>query len=379
VTDTEQAIPKLRRRAGPGAPPGTLVADPAAGSPTISVIAYGPDGMHEHDNCSVTDIDAMRSRGRVLWVNVTGLRDVALIQAVGEHFGLHGLALEDVINVHQRPKTEAYDDHLFLVTLMPAADRPERTEQLSLFLGQDYLLTFQERPGDSFDAVRDRLRRGKGRVRSAGADYLAYSLLDAVIDSFFPVLEGLGEELEGLEAEVLRTPDSSVVSDLHGLKRDLLSVRRAIWPQREMLNALIRGESELIGEVTSLYLRDCYDHTIQLMDIVETYREIASGLVDVYLSNVSARLNEIMKVLTVIATIFIPLGFIASVYGMNFDRAVSAWNMPELGWRFGYPFSLLLMVGTAAGLLLFFRRKGWLGGVSPKRRRLRRERREESV
>jgi magnesium transporter len=242
-------------------------------------------------------------------------------------------------------------------------------------LGENFVLTFQEGGGDCFDPVRKRLRRKRGRIRDVGADYLAYALLDAVIDGFYPVLEDCGERLGVLEDEIIGAPSGAAVTDVHDLKHDLLTLRRAIWPQREMINTLLRDESELVSAATRIYLRDCYDHAVQLMDIVETYREIASALVDVYLSSVSARLNEIMKVLTIIATIFIPLSFIASVYGMNFDRNASPLNMPELGWRYGYVFSLALMLAIALGLLYYFRRRGWLGGTGEQRKARRRRRR----
>jgi magnesium transporter len=229
-----------------------------------------------------------------------------------------------------------------------------------MFIGDNYVLTFQERPGDCFDPVRDRLRKNKGRIRQLGSDYLGYALVDAAIDSYFPILETLGEEIEALEDEVVAAPKPILVDQLHRIRRELLVLRRAVWPTREMLNTLIRDKLPQIKDTTQPYLRDCYDHTIQLMDIVETYREICSSLLDVYLSSLSTRLNEVMKILTIIATIFIPLGFVASLYGMNFDRA-SPFNMPELGWRYGYPFALAVMVAIVASLLWFFRRRGWIG------------------
>ncbi len=356
---------RARRRTAPGAMPGTVAPGADAAKSRLDVIAYGPGDIVELTDASLADVVKLRGKHPVLWINVTGLGDAELILGVGEAFGLHRLALEDVVNAHQRPKAEDFEDHLFIVTIEPKPGALFEPEQVSMFLGPDYLLTFQERAGDCFDPIRERIRGGKGRSRSSGPDYLCYALLDAALDGFYPVLDRYGDELEGLEIEVVEGASEGQVSRINGLKRDLLFMRRAVWPQREMINTLIRDEHPLFAPQTRLHLRDCYDHAIQLMDIIETYREIASGLVDIHISSITARLNEIMKVLTVIATIFIPLGFIASLYGMNFDRA-SPWNMPELGWRYGYPFSLALMAGSAGLMLWYFRAKGWLGG---KRRR----------
>jgi len=357
-----------KRRAPPGTAPGTLVADPAASQPKISVIAYGPDDFEEIEIGDMDELTPLIGKYAVTWIDVIGLGNLDLIRRLGEIFELHGLALEDVVNLHQRPKLEEYADHAFIVTRM-VADGPSPTiEQVSLFLGENFLLTFQERPGDCFEPVRSRLRSGRGQIRSRRADYLAYSLLDAVIDGYFPVLEALGERLEVLEDRVIARPADMEAAEIHEIKRELLILRRAIWPQREMVNALTREALPYVTEQTRLYLRDCYDHTFQLMDIVETYREIATGLVDVYLSSVSTRLNEIMKVLTIIATIFIPLSFVTGIYGMNFDRAASPWNMPELAWYWGYPAVMGLMAALAVAMLYYFFRKGWIlgrGGKGP--------------
>ena len=350
----------VAKRAAPGAAPGTLIADPNAAETQISAFSYGVDEIAEAHKCRPADVAQLRGTAPVLWVDLSGLADVSAIEAVGGAFGLHQLTLEDVINVHQQPKAEVYEDYLFIVFRMLSPAQPAHGEQVSLFIGDNYVLTFQERPGDCFEPVRDRLRRNKGRIRQLGADYLGYALIDAAIDSYFPMLETVGEEIEALEDDVVADPKPVLVDDLHRIKRELLAIRRTVWPTREMLNTLIRDELPQITETTRPYLRDCYDHTIQLMDIVETYREIASSLLDVYLSSLSARMNEVMKVLTVIATIFIPLGFVASLYGMNFDRA-SPFNMPELGWRFGYPFALGVMAAIAGGLIWFFRRRKWIG------------------
>lgn len=352
---------RIRRRSDPGAPPGTLVADPLAAKPVISAMVYSADRIEDYPDCPVSELAALHRPGQVLWVDVVGLADIGLIEQLGAAFGIHRLALEDVINVHQRPKAEDFDDHVFIVSRMLVPGRGTETEQVSFFLADNYLITFQERPGDCFDPMRQRLAASRGRIREAGADYLAYALIDTIVDGFYPVLEQYGETVEQLEDEVIARPGIDQVDRIHSVKRDLLALRRAIWPTREMVNGLIRDESPFLKEPTRLYLRDCYDHTIQLMDIVETYREIASGLLDVYLSSMSARMNEIMKVLTIIATIFIPLGFIAGLYGMNFDPDVSPLNMPELRLYYGYPLALGLMTAVAAALIVYFWRKGWLG------------------
>ena len=359
--------PRTKRRTPPGAAPGTLIADPMAAQTSIDMIGYGKDQFVERQGVSINDICAMKGTVPGMWINVYGLADIERVRALGDIFGLHSLALEDVVNVHQRPKAEEYENHVFVVMRMILASDHVETEQVSMFVGNDFILTFQERSGDCFEPVRERLRHHKGRIRDLGTDYLAYALIDAIIDAYFPVLENYGERLEDLEDAVVAQPSPELIAQVHTMKRDLLSLRRAIWPHREMINMLIRDETRLVTDQTRLYIRDCYDHTIQLMDIVETYREIASGLVDVYLSSMSTRLNDIMKVLTIIATIFMPLSFIASLYGMNFDRTTSPWNMPELGWRYGYPFALAVMAISAAGLVYYFWKQRWLGASSTKR------------
>lgn len=350
------------RRPPPGSSPGTLTADPAAPPPTVRLLAYGP---HEMTESVVDDLGSLRDvRGKwpVLWVDVDGVGHVETLRALGEVFGLHRLALEDVINIPQRSKMEEYGDHLFIVSRMPElAPRPD-TEQVSLFLGRDFVLTFQERSGDPFDPVRERIRRSRGRIRGAGPDYLAYALLDAIIDHYFPVLEHCGDELEELEDRILAGAGRETMSRLHQIKRDLLTLRRAVWPERDAVNALIREPTELVTDETRVYLRDCHDHVVQVMELTESYRDLGSSLTDLYLSSVSNRTNEIMKVLTMFSSIFIPLGFIAGLYGMNFDYKESPLNMPELHWYWGYPFALSLMSLVAGCLLWFFWRKGWIGG-----------------
>ena len=351
-----------RRRIKPGASPGTLAVDPHAPPPRLRLVAYGPDELHEVEIADPDDLRAWRGRLPVIWVNVDGLGDVDLLARLGEVFDLHQLALEDVVHVPQRPKVEAYGDQLFVVLRQSRRADQLETEQFSLFLGPGFVLSFQEHEGDSLEPVRERLRKGRPRLRRGGPDYLAYSLMDAVVDGFFPLLEQYGEQIESLEEEVLSDPEAGVVSRLHMVKHDLVTLRRYAWPMRDALGSLSREDSPMLEEGTRLYLRDCHDHAVQLLDLVETYRDVSTGLIDLYLSSISNRMNEVMKVLTIIATLFIPLGFIAGLYGMNFNTELSPWNLPELNWRFGYVFALGVMAATVVVMLVYFRRKGWLGG-----------------
>jgi magnesium transporter len=332
-----------------------IVVDPTAPAPVIRLLAYGPDGMEERDLGGTGEIAGYLEKWPVTWVNVDGLGDAETVRTLGDVFGLHQLALEDVVNVHQRAKVEEYDDEYFIVARIVTLDEHLATEQISLFLGPNYVVTFQERSGDCFDPVRERIRRGKGRIRKAGPDYLAYALLDAIVDNCFPVLEVYGERLDELEKEIMAHPSTEILTRVHRVKRELVSLRRTVWPQRDALSSLVRETTPLVSDETRVYLRDCYDHAVQVMDLVESYREIAGALLDAYLSNVSNRMNEVMKVLTIIATVFIPLTFLAGIYGMNFQ------SMPELGWPWAYPALLLLMAVVAGAMLWRFRRMGWLG------------------
>lgn len=355
------------RKLRPGSAPGTLHADPDAPKPVIRVMAYGPGEMVGDEVHDPRELGSYLERFPVTWVNVDGLGDTDVLREIGEVFGLHDLALEDVVNVFQRAKVESYPDHLFIVLRMVSLQEgphPEvHNEQVSLFLGPGYLLSFQEREGDCFGAVRERLRAGRERIRNGSADYLAYALVDAVIDSYFPMLEDFGEILGNLEDEVLGRPRSDVASRIQLVKRDLLSIRRAAWPHREAISQLWRDDTPLVKDDTRLYLRDCYDHVVQLIDLLENYRDVGASLTELHLAMISNRMNDVMKVLTIIATIFIPLGFIAGLYGMNFDPSASPWNMPELGWYWGYPFALGAMTVVAGLMLWYFRRRGWLGDV----------------
>lgn len=352
---------RFRRRTPPGADPGTVQTQPDARPPTIHVLAYGPDEVVEEEVRDLDRLAAYRERYPVTWINVDGLGDAATIRRLGELFSLHPLAQEDVVNVHQRSKVEPYDTQLFIVARMAQWVGHVETEQLSLFLGRNWVLTFLENPGDCLDPVRDRIRKGSGRIRRAAADHLAYALLDAVIDSYFPVVEQMADRLESLEDEVGTRSSGDANARIHAIRSDLLLLRRSLRPHREAVNELVRDEHPLIGPEARLFLRDCYDHTVQLIELLEVYREMCSDLRDYHVSLASNRMNEVMKVLTIIATLFMPLSFVAGLYGMNFDTS-SPWNMPELRWPFGYLFALSLMLMVAVGMICYFRLKGWIGG-----------------
>ncbi len=341
-----------------GLAPGTAVylGEPSDEPLRITLLDYDEDHVTERVLDALVESFPFRDSPSVSWINVDGLHDVASIEAIAGHFGLHPLAVEDVVHTGQRPKAEDYEESLFIVLRMLSYnDSTENVddEQVSLVLGPGFVLSFQERTGDVFDGVRARIRNDKGRIRHAKADYLAYSVIDAVVDQYFVVLERLGDRVEALGEEVSERADPSKLEEIRRLKRELLFLRKSIWPLREVLSGIQRGESPLFDEHTLIYLRDVYDHTIQVIDTVETYRDMMAGLLDVYLTSVSNRMNEVMKVLTVIATIFIPMTFVAGVYGMNFA------HMPELSWRYGYFGALGVMGAVALGMVAYFKRKGW--------------------
>lgn len=346
----------------PGAAPGTLAVSPDAAPPVLDVIGYGADAFEEFQLASAEALREYLDRWPVLWVNVEGVKHAETMEALGAIFELHRLALEDATHTIQRAKVEEYGSHDFIIARMCGQRAPIETEQLAIFLGRGFVITCQEgQPLDALNPVRERLRKGHGRIRAAGADYLVYSILDAVVDSYFPALERIGDQLEEVEDSLLARPSRDTAMRIHELKRELLTLRRATWPLREAFNVLVRDESPLFRPGTRLFLRDCYDHVVRQIDLIETYREMCSDMMDLYLSSVSQRMNEIMKVLTLISTVFLPLTFIAGVYGMNFDPDASPWNMPELRWYWGYPAVLLLMAAVALLLLLYFRGRGWLG------------------
>jgi len=362
----------FRRRSAPGASPGTLLADPTAAKPVVRLMAYGPQGCAERELATSADYDQIRqylADFPVTWINVDGLGDAEVVRRLGEIFGLHPLALEDVLNSHQRAKVEPYGNHVFVVARVIEGGARLDTDQLGIFIGERYVVTFQQLAGDCLDPLRDRIRRGRGILRASGPDYLAYAVLDSVVDSYFPILEAFGEEIENMEDAIIDGVDGEMISRIHEVKSRMLVLRRVIWPLREALHVLVRDPIPVIREDTRIYLRDCADHTFQIMDLVETYRELTSDLLDLYHSSLANRMNEVMQVLTVIATIFIPLTFIVGVYGMNFDTTASPWNMPELKWYWGYPAVWAVMLAVAGWLLYISHRRGWLP-LGRRRRRL---------
>jgi magnesium transporter len=344
-------------------PPGTLVYTgdvPVGVTPGIKVFVYDEEHMLEQDVATIADALALRRKGAVAWINVNGLWDTRIIEDVGRELDVHALVLEDILHVSQRPKCEDYGDYLFFVAQMLALEAGESgvptlsSEQVSFILAPDLLITFQEREGDVFETVRNRIRHGKGHVRRMKPDYLLYVLLDAIVDTYFMILERIGEESENLEEALVESAPENTVHGIHRMKRMMVALRRSIWPLREAISCLDRGEAKMVSKRSRVYFRDLYDHTIQVMDIVESLRDIVSGMLDIYLSAMSNRMNNVMKVLTIIATIFIPLTFIAGVYGMNFEY------MPELHYRWAYPATLGLMLAVSLVMLAFFRRKRWI-------------------
>ena len=356
----------VRQCVDPGALPGTLQLKPGGARPEIRIIAYSATDYVELKVEDPAEIRPLLDKWGVVWVDVEGFGDGTALHDLAALFDIHVLALEDVVQVHQRPKAELYGERVFFITRMAQVRDELETEQVSFFLGRRFVLTFQQgAPGDSFDRVRHYIRANAGLLRASGADYLCYSLIDALVDQFFPVLEGLGDRLESLETEALSRPSLDTVSKVHTVKGQLLALRRIVWPMREALQTVLREPASVLSPETRVYLRDCHDNLLQIMDLVETYRELAAGLTDLYLSSSSNRMNEVMKVLTIIATIFMPLSFLAGLYGMNFDTTVSPWNMPELRCRWGYPGLLLLMMLIVGGMVLAFWRNGWFRPTLP--------------
>jgi magnesium transporter len=342
-----------------GLPPGTLVhvGEKKVEKTKITIIDYDAEHLEEKVAKTVDECFSFKDKPTVTWINIDGIHEIEIIEKIGNHFDLHPLILEDIVHTEQRPKMEDFEHYIYVVLRLLTFDEIDNeinAEQISIILGSNFIISFQEMEGDVFDHVRDRIRNSKGRIRKMGADYLAYALLDAIVDNYFVILEKLGEKIEAMEEELVTNPRPETLQTIHELKREMIFLRKSVWPLREVVNSMERGESSLIQDSTTIYLRDVYDHTIQVIDTIETFRDMLSGMLDIYLSSVSNKMNEVMKVLTIIATIFIPITFIAGNYGMNFEY------MPELGWRWSYPVYWMVVLTVSAFMVIYFKRKKWL-------------------
>jgi magnesium transporter len=354
-------MPRLTKKSSKkaGLSPGSLVhiGDKKIETIRISLMNYDPANLLEKQLPAIEASFPYRDTPPVTWINVDGLHEIDVIEKIGVHFGIHPLVLEDILNTGQRTKAEEFENYIYIVLKMLVFDETVdhvTAEQVSLILGPHFLISFQEKEGDVFDFVRERIRKARGRIRKSGCDYLAYALMDAVVDHYFEILEKLGDKIELLEEQLLEEPTPRILEDIHHLKREMIFFRKQVWPLREVINSLIKDPSELIQETTHIFLRDVYDHTIQVIDTIESFRDLLSGLSDLYLSTVSNRMNEVMKFLTIIATIFIPLTFVAGIYGMNFEF------MPELKWPWAYPALWLLLIMISVSMLFWLKRKKWL-------------------
>lgn len=347
-----------------GLPPGTPI---YTGGQTetevkINIIDYDRDQCAFLSCDNVEDCTLYKDKPTISWINIDGLHQVDRVEELCQCFNLHPLTVEDILNTSQRPKIDVFDDYVYLVVRMHHHNDQTGeilSEQISFVLGKTFLLTFQETAGDTFDSVRARIKQNKGRIRKMGADYLAYALIDSIVDNYFTLLEKVGEEIEMLEDDLVEKPSTETMQNIHFMKREMLLLRKSIWPLREVISILRRDEIPQISPDISMFVNDLYDHTIQVIDTIETYRDMISGMLDIYLSSISNRMNEIMKVLTLFAAIFIPLTFIAGIYGMNFNIEKSPLNMPELQWYYGYPFALGLMAIIGFGMLLYFKTRKW--------------------
>ncbi len=355
-------MPKLikKRSKKAGLPPGTLIhiGEKKVEEPKITIFDYDDQHYEEREVKALEECFVFKDKPTVTWINLEGIHRVEMVQKLGECYGFHPLVLEDILNTDQRPKMEVHGDYIYIVLKMLHGGNTNgliKTEQVSLILGSNFVISFQEgKEGDVFNPVRERIRSGKGLIRKMGSDYLTYSLLDTIVDNYFLILETLGEKVELLEEELVTSPTHKTLQEIQKIKNEMIFIRRAVWPLRELISGLERKESPLIKETTEIYLRDVYDHTVQVMDTIETLREMLSGMLDIYLSSVSNKLNSVMKVLTIIATIFMPLTFIAGIYGMNFKY------MPELEWRWGYPAVWIIVVIVSISMVVYFQKKKWL-------------------
>ena len=357
IKRTSRFIKKSSKKAGMS--PGTLVhvGEQKIDKARITLINYDEDRLEEKELKRIEESFAYKDTPPVTWINIDGLHDIELIEKVGTRFETHSLTMEDIVNTGQRPKVEDFEDYIYLVFKMLKFDETTShiaSEQVSLILGPHYLISFQETEGDVFNFVRERIRKGRVHIRKSGPDYLAYALIDAVVDHYFLILEKMGERIEHFEEQLHVQPTPEILQAIYDLKRELIYFRKQVWPIREVLSTWQKTESSIIQEANKVFISDVYDHTIQVIDTIESFRDIISGMMDLYLSTVSNKMNEVMKVLTIIATIFIPLTFVAGIYGMNFKY------MPELEWKWSYLLLWVLLIVIFCGMLLYFRRKKWL-------------------
>jgi len=348
-----------RRSKKAGLAPGTLVhiGDHKTEKVKITLIDYDEGQLQEKELKEIEESFPLKDKTSATWINIDGIYQLDIIEKIGKHFGIHPLIQEDIVNTGQRPKAEDFDDYVYIVLKVLYQDEDKlkvKSEQISLIIGKNFLISFQEVEGNIFSSVRDRLRKGKGRIRKMGCDYLTYALMDAIVDNYFIILETVGEKIESLEEELLENPTPQTLQTIHNIKREMIFFRRQVWPIREIISGMIKFDSPLINELNDIYFKDIYDHTIQIIDTIESFRDMLTGMVDIYLSTISNKMNEVMKVLTIIATIFIPLTFIAGIYGMNFKY------MPELEWRWGYPAAWLIFAAIAISMICYFKRKSWL-------------------
>lgn len=350
-------IKKISKKAGLA--PGTLVhiGEHKHDKIKITLIDYDATQLKETELKEIEESFYLKDKASVTWINIDGIHQVDIIEKTGSNFGIHSLILEDILNTDQRPKAQDLDDYIYIVLKMLYNDKEElkvKSEQISLILGKNFLITFQEIEGDVFSSVRDRIHKGKGRIRKMGCDYLTYALIDAIVDNYFIMLETFGEKIESLEEELLENPTPQTLQTIHDIKREMIFLRKQVWPIREIINGLLKWDSQLINESMDIYFKDVYDHTIQIIDTIESFRDVLSSMVDIYLSTISNKMNEVMKVLTIIATIFIPVTFIAGVYGMNFKY------MPELEWKWGYYAVWFIIASVIISMICYFKRKSWL-------------------
>jgi magnesium transporter len=357
IKRTSKFFKKASKKAGMS--PGILVhvGEQKIETARISMMSYDPARLEEKELNYIEDSFAYRDTPPVSWINIDGLHEVEMIEKIGTHFGIHPLTQEDIVNTGQRPKVEDFEDYIYLVLKMLKFDETSGhivSEQVSLILGPHYLISFQETQGDVFNSVRERIRKGRVHIRKSGPDYLAYALIDAVVDHYFLILEKMGERIEHFEEQLHVQPTPEILQAIYDLKREMIYFRKQVWPMREVLNTWQKAESALVQEANTVFIRDVYDHTIQVIDTIESFRDIISGMMDLYLSTVSNKMNEVMKVLTIMATIFIPLTFVAGIYGMNFKY------MPELEWKWSYPVLWMVLIVIFVGMVFYFKHKKWL-------------------